>query len=100
MSKGLNFALEELKTTGWSDLDSTGCTYDADGRAYPTVARVRQEFSAAGFDLTVRHADAFGVYRAEWTSAGGESEGSAVGLSEDEAAVFALAKLRRSLVSA
>lgn len=95
---GLNFAIDELKCTGWSDLDSAGCTFDADGRAYPTVERVRQEFHAAGYEVVVSHADKFGCYQAEWRSVGADDEGSAVGLTEAEAAVFALAKLRRKLV--
>jgi hypothetical protein len=95
---GLNFALDELHATGWSDLDSAGCAYDTDGRAYPTPQRVRCEFQSSGFELTIRRIDTFNCYRAEWRDAAGGETGAVVGHSEAEAAVFALAHLRRQLV--
>lgn len=98
---GIDFALDELLATGWSGLDSTGCAFDQSGRAYPTVNRVHQEFSAAGFELTLNHIAKFNVYGAEWREAGSTSiAGSAVSRSQEEAAVYALAQLRRSLATA
>jgi hypothetical protein len=98
---GLEFALDELYATGWSDLDSTGCGHNTDGRGYPKPERVRQEFAAAGFDLTIRRIDEFRCYRAEWRDEEtNEVAGGVVGHSEAEAAVYALAQLRRRLVGA
>lgn len=97
---GLDFALDELYATGWSNLDTAGCLYHKDGRAYPGVARVQQEFAAAGFDLTIQHAAPYNCYRATWTASGGTGAGAVVGHSESEAAVFALAHLRRHVLAA
>ncbi len=96
---GLNHALDELRATGWSDLDSAGCAYDTDGRAYPTVSRVRQEFAAAGFELDISRVDQYSCYRASWRDAGGSDAGAVVGYTEAEAAVYALAQVRRTLAA-
>jgi len=91
---GLEFALDELYATGWSDLDSSGCSHHSDGRAFPRVERVKQEFAAAGLDLALERVDAFNCYRAKWTDS--TSPHAVVSHSESEAAVFALARMRRS----
>ena len=97
---GLNLALDELRATGWADLDSTGCLYDTDGRAYPSVSRVRQEFAAAGFDFRVDRIDQYSCFRASWRdAAGGADAGAVVGYTEAEAAVYSLAQLRRMLAA-
>ena len=92
---GLGFALDALCATGWSDLDSTGCSHDTDGRAYPTIERVRREAEEMNCTLTIRHMDAFDCYRAEWRDGAGHPMGAVVGATDSEAAVFALAHLRR-----
>ncbi len=97
---GLDFAIDELLATGWSALDSTGCEHRSDGRAYPRVPRVSDEFKAAGFELTVRHVQLFDCYRAEWRDGTGRPAGAVVGQSDTEAAVYALAQLRRQLAAA
>jgi hypothetical protein len=94
------FALDELYATGWSDLDSSGCSHHRDGRAYPRPDRVKQEFAAAGVDLTIEKVDAFNCYRAKWTDADTGQPVTVVGACEAEAAVFALARLRRQPVGA
>ncbi len=97
---GLNLALDELRATGWSDLDSTGCAYDRDGRAYPGVSRVRQEFAAAGFDLRIERVDQYSCFRASWRDAASSTDaGAVVGFTEPEAAVYALSHLRRTLAA-
>jgi hypothetical protein len=96
---GLNLALDELRATGWSDLDSTGCAYDTDGRAYPGAVRVAQEFAAAGFDFKVERVDQYACYRASWRERSGTESGAVVGFTEAEAAVYALAQLRRTLAA-
>jgi hypothetical protein len=102
---GLNFAIDELYATGWAALDTSGCDYHADGRTFPRVERVRREFADAGFDLSIRHVQLFDCYRAEWHAGSGESSGGAVGgavvgQAESEAAVYALAQLRRQCLAA
>ncbi len=98
---GIDIALDELLATGWSGLDSTGCSFDAAGRAFPTVGRVRQEFAAAGFELSLTHNARFNVHAAEWREAGSTTvAGSVVSQSPEEAAVYALAQLRRALALA
>ncbi|HVU64242.1 MAG TPA: hypothetical protein VHC70_09720 [Phycisphaerales bacterium] len=98
---GIAIALDELLATGWSGLDSTGCSFDNVGRAYPAVQRVQQEFNAAGFELSLNHNDKFKVYGAEWREAGSKDvAGAVVSNSREEAAVYALAQLRRSLATA
>lgn len=93
---GLNFAIDELYATGWSALDSTGCDYAPDGRPFPTVTRCAGEFASAGFDLAIRYVQLFDCYRAEWRDGSGVAAGGVVGATESEAAVYALAQMRRA----
>lgn len=105
---GLDFAVSQLEATGWQGSESGGCGRLADGRVYPEAARVAREFAEAGFVLRLRHVTLFDCYRAEWTEAsGGTPEGIAgelartvVGRTSDEAAVYALALMRRSAAMA
>lgn len=92
---GLNFAIDELYASGWSALNTAGCEYDTDGRAYPGVDRVTRDFADAGFQLSIRHVQIFDCYRAEWRDAQGQAAGGVVGQSETEAAVYALSRMRR-----
>jgi hypothetical protein len=97
----LSFAIDALHAAGWSALDTSGCGFDDSGRAYPSIARVRNEFSRAGFDLDIRRVDQFNCYQATWREAGAaDAAGSVVSLTEIEAAVFALAHLRRAALPA
>ena len=96
---GLDIALDELYSTGWAPLDTSGCSHDVDGRAYPTAERVRREFVLSGHEFQIRHVQNFDCWQAEWTGPDGES-GSVVGLTEAEAAVYALAQMRRRAASA
>jgi len=95
---GLDFAIDELYATNWTPLNSSGCKHHSDGRAYPTVDRIKNEFTEAGFTITLRHVQLFDCYRAEWRDGSGNPVGAVVGRSESEAAVYALSQLRRSLV--
>ena len=94
---GLDFALDELYATGWSNLDPSGCIFHTDGRAFPSTERIKQEFAAAGFTFSIEHATPYNCYRASWATPGGGPTGAVVGRSEAEAAVYALAHLRRHL---
>jgi len=96
---GLDFAIDELYATGWTDLSPEGCARHHDGRAYPSVTRVAQEFAEAGCTLRLRHIQLFDCTRAEWIDAGGACLGAVVGQHESEAAVYALSQFRRSMAT-
>lgn len=94
---GLELAIDELYSTGWSALDSIGCEHTGDGKAYPSVVRVQKEFAHLGYELQVGHIQLFDCFRAEWADQAGNPVGAVVGSSEIEAAIYALARLRRNL---
>lgn len=94
---GLDFAIDELYASGWSSLDTSGCSHHVDGRTFPSVETVRGAFAEAGFELSIRHVQLFDCYRAEWRDGRGEAVGAVVGQSEAEAAVYALSQLRRQV---
>jgi len=96
----INFAIDALYDGGWSTLDFTGCGTAPDGRVYPGLSRVRTEFARLGYDLAIRKVEEFDCFRAEWSRPGSPAEGSVVGQSETEAAVYALAQARRALTHA
>ena len=97
----LVYAVDRLFDTGWTPVDED-LERLPDGRPYPSVAAVEQEFARAGLDLTVKHNSVFGCYRATWGPAGetakaGQADdrhGTVIGSCEREAAVYALAQLR------
>ena len=95
---GLDFAIDELMSTGWTALDTSDCQRSG-ARPYPTVGRVSEEFRAAGLEFAVRHVQLFDCYRAEWHDSTGRASGAVVGQTEAEAAVYALAQLRRQLAT-
>lgn len=95
---GLDFAIDELYAAGWSTTDLGGCEHTASGRVYPGVRRVEQEFEDAGRWLRIRYVPAFDCHRAEWSAGpGAPAEGAVVGQSPEEAAVYALARLRAAV---
>lgn len=96
---GLDFAIDELYATGWAALDTAGCESE-NGRWIPTVDRIRREFEDQGLTLTIRHAQLFDCYRAEWADHAGVPAGSVVGQTEREAALYGLAQLRRASATA
>lgn len=96
---GLEFSIDELYATGWSALDTLGCEHHTDGRAFPSAARVGNEFASAGFDFSVRHIQLFDCYRAEWCDQSSGETGAVCGQSEAETAVYALSQLRRTLMT-
>lgn len=97
---GLDFAIDELYETGWDASDGSDCSPHTDGRAVPSVGRVRREFQEAGYTLAVRHVALFDCYQAEWRDGAGAACGAVVGRTEAEAAVYALSQLRRTLAGA
>ncbi len=95
---GIDFAIDELYASGWTAPDADSCQKHQDGRPYPSLPSISAAFDEAGFELSVRHIQLFDCYRAEWRDASGAAGGAVVGQTEDEAAVYALSQLRRSLV--
>lgn len=97
---GINYAIDDLYATGWQALDSAACEHHSDGRPFPTVQSVRQSFEAAGLEMEITYILLFDCYRAQWRDSSGAAQGAIVGATAAEAAVYALAQLRRVLASA
>src|ERR1044071_4293834 len=97
---GLDFAIDELYATGWTAMDFAGGRHGPDGRLFPEIERVRNEFRRAGYELSLRHVQLFDCYRAEWRDSSGGPAGAIVGHSEAEAAVYALSQMRRRSLAA
>lgn len=97
MTDALDLSIDELYSSGWSALDSTGCEHTAEGRAYPGLVRIQQEFARLGYELRLRFVQLFDCYRAEWTDAQGKAAGAVVGSSEIEAAIYALSQVRQTV---
>lgn len=92
---GLDFAIDELYSTGWAAPHGEGCEHSPSGRLFPGVRRIESEFESSGRRLRIRYIAVFDCHRAEWTDERGEAEGAVVGATEQEAAVYALAQLRK-----
>ncbi len=93
----LDFSVDKLYETGWHADDAEGCDRLPDGRLFPSVMKVQAAFAAAGYELAIRYVQLFDCYRAVWTDSAGNACGAVVGSDEREAAVYALAQLRRSV---
>jgi len=103
----LTFALDRLLETGWTASGQPNLEQLPDGRPYPGIAAVRDEFERAGLDLELKHNFMFNCCRATWAPRGerpdpdhaeDERHGTVVGNCENEAAVYALAQWRASAV--
>jgi hypothetical protein len=99
----LEFSVDKLYETGWqppvssSNPGSTsGLERLPDGRLYPSVLKIQELFAGSGYELAIRYVQLFDCYRAVWTDRTGAAAGAVVGSDEREAAVYALAQLRRS----
>src|SRR4051812_13262985 len=101
----LDYAVDRLYEVGWTPSNNLDLEQLSDGRCYPTVAAVKQEFARAGLTLNIKHNSKFNCYRAAWAPDGevaaldGHStedarHGTVVASCEREAAVYALAQLR------
>jgi len=96
---GLDLALDALYESGWNSIDSTNCDTHSDGRLYPALVRIQQEFMREGYELIVRFIQLFDCYRAEWADVNGSPIGAVVGATEIEAAIYALAQMRQRVGS-
>ena len=98
----IEYAIDRLYATGWEPAGESDVETLADGRRFPSVVAVTREFERAGLVLDIKHTPAFNCYRATWAPTGqapdpsrrAERFGTVIGLSECEAAVYALAQLR------
>jgi hypothetical protein len=93
----LAFAIDQLYASGWEAIEPKDCQWFDDGRAFPSISRVAHEFHIAGYTLVIRNVQLFDCYRAEWHDENGVASGAVVGSTECEAAVYALAQLRRNI---
>ena len=80
----LEFSVDKLYETGWHPEGSA------------IAGGVQLIFAAAGYELAIRYVQLFDCYRAVWTDRSGAAAGAVVGSDEREAAVYALAQLRKS----
>src|SRR4051812_24364950 len=103
----LEFAVDKLYETGWlpnsaahAASPQTGLERLGDGRLFPSLLKIQEIFAQSGFELAIRYVQLFDCYRAVWTDASGAAAGAVVGSDEREAAVYALAQLRKSMAPA
>jgi hypothetical protein len=103
----LEYSVDQLYETGWQPEPSWRKPAEGpemerlpDGRLYPSVLRVQQLFASQGYELAIRYVQLFECYRASWTDRQGSPAGAVVGTDEREAAVFALAQLRKTVAQA
>lgn len=95
---GLDLVLDELYASGWTATDSNGCQTHSDGRLFPAIPRITREMKTLGFDLNLRHIQLFDCFRAEWSDADTQTPvGAAVGATDVEASIYALAQVRMQL---
>lgn len=99
----LQIAVERLLDTGWTSDYQTDLDHLPDGRPFPSVLAVQQEFARAGLELSIKQNLIFGCYRAAWGPAGeplndqhaaDERHGTVIAACPREAAVYALSQLR------
>ncbi len=101
----LEISVDKLYETGWQPepghmaaIPSTGLERLPDGRLYPSLKKIQEIFLDKGFQLAIRYVQLFDCYRAVWTESSGAAAGAVVGADEREAAVYALAQLRKNSV--
>jgi len=103
----LTYAVDRLLETGWTAEQPLDFDRLPDGRRFPSVLAVQQEFARAGLELAIKQNLIFNCYRATWgplgeplddNRAADERHGTVVGNCEREAAVYALAQLREAQV--
>jgi hypothetical protein len=99
----LTYAVDRLLEVGWLPPQGVDLERLPDGRRFPSVLAVQNEFALAGLELSIKQNLMFNCYRATWAPVGepldpshdaDERHGTVVGSCEREAAVYALAQLR------
>jgi len=102
----LEFSVDKLYETGWypdpasAGSAQTGLERLPDGRWYPSLPKIQEIFAKSGYELAIRYVQLFDCYRAVWTDQSGAAAGAVVGSDEREAAVYALAQLRKTATTA
>jgi len=91
---GNEFAVDDLYTTGWLPLDTSGCARDSQGRWYPTKSRIDRECEELGATISVDEAQKFGCVTASWNVS--DQSGRCIAGSTDEALIHALGQARRA----
>jgi hypothetical protein len=101
----LHYAVDRLYEVGWLPRYDQDLERLDDGRRFPSVQCVKDEFARAGLVLSIKQNLMFKCYRATWAPEGDAIDpshaldadhGTVVGSCEREAAVFALAQLREA----
>jgi hypothetical protein len=98
----LEYAVERLYESGWSkSAAERNLDHLPDGRAFPSLEAIRNQFARAGLELSIKRNLMFGCYHASWEPSGDapeseDSRGTVIGACEREAAVYALAQLRET----
>jgi hypothetical protein len=102
----LDYAVERLYDTGWTPDESSSSSPSnqvetlPDGRLFPSVRAVENEFARAGLELSIQHTPKFNCYRATWRTPDADENqnrsGTVIGACQREAAVYALAQLRQA----
>ncbi|HTL30875.1 MAG TPA: hypothetical protein VL282_16715 [Tepidisphaeraceae bacterium] len=99
----LHYAVDRLYEVGWLPSYEQDLEQLDDGRQFPSVQSVKDEFARARLALSIKHNLIFDCFRATWAPQGetldpshaeDSQHGTVVGACEREAAVFALAQLR------
>lgn len=100
------YAVDRLIETGWFPEGLAELETLPDGRRFPSVLAIQQEFARAGLELRIKQNLMFSCYRATWapigeplsdTHATDEKHGTVVGSCEREASVYAFAQLRAAI---
>jgi hypothetical protein len=98
-------AVDRLYESGWLPTEDIELERLPNGLRFPTVGAVQREFARAGLELSFKQNLMFRCYRAAWIPIGesldqtyeaDDRHGTAIGNCEREAAVHALAQLRRT----
>jgi hypothetical protein len=101
----LQYAVDRLCQTGWKPQQEIELETLPDGRPFPGLLAVQNEFARAGLELAIKHNVTFNCYRATWAPIAepidadhepDECHGTVIGSCQHEAAVYALAQLRAS----
>jgi len=106
----LDYAVDRLYESGWFPVfGSSTDQYELlpDGRRFPGMESIYREFELAGLKLSIKHNLVFDTHRATWSPATALDDtaapapdprhnGTVIGSSAREAAVYALAQLRES----
>ena len=101
----LHYAVDRLYEVGWLPSYDQELERLDDGRRFPSVDSVKEEFARTGLILSIKHNLMFRCCRATWAPEGesvdpshhpDDTHGTVVGTSEQEAAVFALSQLRET----